>query len=112
MTRKKKQPQKPGEREYAIPPPEPLSIAEPAAPSYRPEIPTARVFQSGNSQAVRLPRSFRVKSNEVLIFRRGADIVLREKPLKLSEALAGIPPLPDDFPDEIPDSPPDPIERF
>jgi antitoxin VapB len=38
----------------------------------------ARVFKSGNSQAVRLPKKFRVKSSEVEIFRRGDEIVLRE----------------------------------
>lgn len=40
---------------------------------------TARVFRSGNSQAVRLPKQFRLKSKEVEIFRRGKEIVLREK---------------------------------
>ena len=40
---------------------------------------TARVFKSGNSQAVRLPKKFRVKSQEVEIFRRGDEIVLKEK---------------------------------
>lgn len=40
---------------------------------------TARVFQSGNSQAVRLPKEFRFKSKEVEIFRRGNEIILREK---------------------------------
>jgi antitoxin VapB len=40
---------------------------------------TARVFKSGNSQAVRLPKKFRVKTSELEIFRRGDEIVLREK---------------------------------
>lgn len=40
---------------------------------------TARVFRSGNSQAVRLPKQYRLKSKEVEIFRRGDEIVLREK---------------------------------
>jgi antitoxin VapB len=40
---------------------------------------TARVFKSGNSQAVRLPKKFRVKSKELEISRRGDEIVLREK---------------------------------
>ena len=40
---------------------------------------TARVFRSGNSQAVRLPREFRVKGPDLEIFRRGDEIVLREK---------------------------------
>jgi len=39
---------------------------------------TARVFKSGNSQAVRLPKKFRVKSKELHIERRGDEIVLRE----------------------------------
>jgi virulence-associated protein VagC len=38
---------------------------------------TARVFRSGNSQAVRLPKEYRLKGPE--IFRRGEEIVLREK---------------------------------
>ncbi len=40
---------------------------------------TARVFKSGNSQAVRLPKEFRLKGSEVEISRRGDEIVLREK---------------------------------
>lgn len=39
---------------------------------------TARVFKSGNSQAVRLPKQFRVKSKELEIERRGNEIILRE----------------------------------
>jgi antitoxin VapB len=39
---------------------------------------TARVFKSGNSQAVRLPKEFRFQSEEVEIFRRGKEVVLRE----------------------------------
>src|SRR5260370_1410068 len=35
---------------------------------------TAKVFKSGNSQAVRLPKAFRVKSKEVEISRRGEGI--------------------------------------
>jgi antitoxin VapB len=54
---------------------------------------TARVFQSGNSQAVRLPKEFRLKSEEVEIFRRGDEIVLREKEGDMARAfdlLAGL----------------------
>ncbi|MDZ4251585.1 MAG: type II toxin-antitoxin system VapB family antitoxin [Sulfuritalea sp.] len=40
----------------------------------------ARVFQSGNSQAVRLPREFRLNVKQVEIFRRGKKLVLREYP--------------------------------
>lgn len=37
-----------------------------------------RIFQSGNSQAVRIPREFRLKGSEVEIFRRDGELVLRE----------------------------------
>ena len=37
----------------------------------------AHVFQSGNSQAVRLPKKFRVNVEQVEIFRRADEIVLR-----------------------------------
>ncbi|MBM6582546.1 AbrB/MazE/SpoVT family DNA-binding domain-containing protein [Microvirga sp. BT689] len=47
---------------------------------------TAKVFQSGNSQAVRLPKQFRLTSDEVEIYRRGDEIVLREKPKNLARA--------------------------
>ena len=40
---------------------------------------TAKVFRSGNSQAVRLPKQYNFKAREVEIFRRGDEIVLREK---------------------------------
>lgn len=47
---------------------------------------TARVFKSGNSQAVRLPKQFRVKSKEVEIYRRGDEIVLKERPIGMERA--------------------------
>lgn len=47
---------------------------------------TARVFKSGNSQAVRLPKEFRFSGQEVEIFRRGDEVVLREKSKGLERA--------------------------
>lgn len=61
---------------------------------------TARVFRSGNSQALRLPKEFRLKSQEVEIFRRGDELVIREKPESLEQAFHIIAALPDDL--EIP----------
>ena len=88
-------------------------VHEPPPPPYAHAPAIARVFQSGNSQAVRLPKQFRLRSKQVQVFRRGSDIVLRERPAKISELLADLPPLPEDaFPDEIPDAPPEPIETF
>jgi len=57
----------------------------------------AKVFQSGNSQAVRLPKEFRFKSSEVQIFRRGDEIVLREKSGDMSRAFDLLAGLPDDM---------------
>ena len=58
---------------------------------------TARVFRSGNSQAVRLPKQFRLKSKEVEIFRRGNEIVLREKDSNLGRAFEILADLPEDL---------------
>jgi antitoxin VapB len=57
----------------------------------------ARVFKSGNSQAVRLPKDFRLSSAEVEIFRRGDEIVLRETPRGMARAFELLAGLPDDF---------------
>lgn len=68
---------------------------------------TARVFRSGNSQAVRLPKEFQVKSKELEIFRRGEEIVLREKQKGLARAFEILANLPDDlFPEGRQDAPP------
>jgi antitoxin VapB len=58
---------------------------------------TARVFRSGNSQAVRLPKQFRLKSKEVEILRRGDEIVLREKRGTMVRAFELLASLPDDI---------------
>ena len=61
---------------------------------------TARVFQSGNSQAVRLPKEFRFKSDQVEIFRQGDDIVLRERPASAATIFDALASLPADFMNE------------
>jgi antitoxin VapB len=67
---------------------------------------SARVFKSGNSQAVRLPKEFRFATDEVEIFRRGDEVVLREKPRNLLRALKAIQSLPEDFLQDLDDPPP------
>jgi antitoxin VapB len=57
----------------------------------------ARVFKSGNSQAVRLPKEFRFDVKEVEIFRRGEEVVLRKRKRNLGRALAILRALPEDF---------------
>ena len=44
---------------------------------------TAKIFQNGRSQAVRLPKAFRLKGNEVKISREGDKIIL--EPLKRTQ---------------------------
>ena len=56
-----------------------------------------RVFKSGNSQAVRLPKEFRFDVKEVEIFRRGEEIVLRKPRRNLGRAFDALAALPDDF---------------
>ena len=36
----------------------------------------ARIFKNGRSQAVRLPKEFRFEENEVLIRKKGNDVIL------------------------------------
>lgn len=69
-------------------------------------MPTARVFMSGNSQAVRLPKEFRLDTTEVEIFRRGDEIVLREPAHGLARAFEALASLPEDFFAEGRDDPP------
>ena len=73
---------------------------------------TAKVFKSGNSQAVRLPKEFRFASEEVEIFRRGDEVVLREKPKNLLAVLDILAALPDDFPEDLGDGPPQQREEL
>jgi antitoxin VapB len=54
-----------------------------------------KVFRSGNSQAVRIPKKLQFRSRQVEITRRGEEIVLREQPTNLAgafELLAGLSP--------------------
>lgn len=69
-----------------------------------------RVFQSGNSQAVRIPREFQLDVSEVEIFRRGDELVLRKKKDNLLDVLDILADMPDDFMNEGRNDPP-PQER-
>ena len=71
---------------------------------------TAKVFWSGRSQAVRLPRAYRVDGREVRIRRRGRAIVLEPVPdsWEWLDALAGD--VDDDFASAVREQP-EPTER-
>jgi antitoxin VapB len=58
---------------------------------------TARIFKSGNSQAVRLPKDFQFDVPEVEIFRRGDEVVLRKKPKNLAQVFELLTNLSEDF---------------
>jgi len=58
----------------------------------------AKVFKSGNSQAIRLPKEFRLKVTEVELVRQGDDILIRQpKKLTLMDAFEALASLPEDF---------------
>jgi len=74
----------------------------------------AKVFKSGNSQAIRLPKEFRLKVKEVELVRQGDDILIRQ-PKKLTlmdayNAFAGV--AEDFFKDGRKDPPPEPVEDW
>jgi len=58
---------------------------------------TAKIFKSGNSQAVRLPKEYQFDVSEVEIFRRGDEVVLRKKSRNLVRVFELLTGLSDDF---------------
>ena len=58
---------------------------------------TAKLFQSGNSQAVRLPKEFRLPGEKVKIFRRGNQIILEPLEETWDALFASLEEFPEDF---------------
>ena len=74
---------------------------------------TAKVFMTGRSQAVRLPKEFRFEGTEVEIFRRGDEVILREKPITVDRLFKVLAQMPNDFyAEERVDEPPQEREEF
>lgn len=67
----------------------------------------AKIFWTGRSQAVRLPKAFRIDGDRVRIRRRGSSIILEpcESDWNWLRALAG--PVDDDFAEAARDQPPE-----
>jgi antitoxin VapB len=61
---------------------------------------TAKVFRSGNSQAVRIPKDFQLEGDEVEIQKKGDSLVLRPKKKSWSSLIASLPKFTDDFMDK------------
>lgn len=57
----------------------------------------AKVFRSGNSQAVRLPKEFRLDVDEVDVSRDGDRLVLDPKPKTMNDFLELLYSLPEDM---------------
>ena len=67
---------------------------------------TAKLFKNGRSQAVRLPKEFRMPGKEVRVYKEGSRVVL--EPLEttwdaMTKSLSGFP---DDFMEDGRDQPP------
>jgi len=71
---------------------------------------TTRVFKSGNSQAVRIPKEFQFDVDELEIFQRGEEVILRKKQDNLSDVMDLFAAFSDDFMEGGRDDPP-PQER-
>ena len=67
---------------------------------------TAKIFKSGNSQAVRLPKDFQFDVSEVEIYRRGDEVVLRKKYQNLSRVFDLLTGMSDDFMEDGRNQPP------
>jgi antitoxin VapB len=66
---------------------------------------TAKIFETGRSQAVRIPKPYRFDCDEVLVERDGNRLILTPKPRRISEFFEnpGYQALSTDFPERIED---------
>jgi antitoxin VapB len=58
---------------------------------------TAKIFENGRSQAVRLPKEFRFSSDEVMVNRIGDVVILMPKTSKWDAFMKAIDMFTDDF---------------
>ena len=56
-----------------------------------------KVFKSGNSQAVRIPKDFQLHAEQVEIFSRGDELIIKKIPAKLEDAFHILASMPCDF---------------
>ena len=65
----------------------------------------AKIFMNNRSQAVRLPKEFQFKTQEVFIRKEGSDVVLSPRPSDWSSYLAEAPAASSSFMEGIEDLP-------
>lgn len=58
---------------------------------------TTKVFKSGNSQAVRIPKEFHLEGEEVEIRRKGESLILRPKKQSWAALIDSLEKFTDDF---------------
>jgi antitoxin VapB len=58
---------------------------------------TAKLFQNGSSQAVRLPKEFRIPGNEVKIYKKGNNVILEPIEPTWGSLFESLSEFPDDF---------------
>ena len=58
---------------------------------------TAKIFRSGNSQAVRIPKEFQMEGDEVEILKKGESLVLRPKARSWAPLMESLEKFTDDF---------------
>jgi len=73
---------------------------------------TAKLFTTGRSQAVRLPKAFRFEGKEVFIRKEGNCVILSEKPASWDDFFASPARVTEDFMAERVDLPPQKRELF
>jgi len=71
----------------------------------------AKIFMNNRSQAVRLPKEFQFKVQEVFIRKEGQDVVLSPRPFEWSSYLAEAPTASEAFMEGIEDLPVQERER-
>lgn len=72
----------------------------------------AKIFKSGNSQAVRLPKEFQIDAKEVAIFKQDGDLILRPVKKDWKDYFAHGSRFTQDFSDSIEDLPADERDDF
>ena len=73
---------------------------------------TAKVFTTGRSQAVRIPKEYRFACDEVLIEREGVRVILTPRPRSWREYFVRASRFSDDYPEHIEDAPPQEREKL
>ncbi len=58
---------------------------------------TAKLFQSGTFQAVRLPKAFRIPGDEVKIYKRGNQVILEPMEVTWDSLFESLSEFPEDF---------------